>query len=169
MKKIILSLGKYRKQNYTLVDDEDYEYLYKNKWHVNEYGYVQRIQWVGKIESKNRIKKIFLHREILRKELKNKFEKKEVDHINGDKLDNRKCNLRICNHQQNRFNNKLEIRNTSGYKGVYWNKRRQKWLARVEINDKKISLGAFDNKLDAAKAYNIGAIKYFGEFAKLND
>src|SRR3972149_1592949 len=121
MKKIILSLGKYRKQNYTLVDDEDYEYLYKNKWHVNEYGYVQRIQWLGKIESKNR------------------------------------------------FNNKLEIRNTSGYKGVYWNKRRQKWLARVEINDKKISLGAFDNKLDAAKAYNIGAIKYFGEFAKLND
>ncbi|WP_252233758.1 HNH endonuclease [Clostridium sp. ZS1] len=71
---------------------------------------------------------------------------KLIDHINGNKLDNRKCNLRIVNKSQNAMNSKKPKNNTSGVKGVYWDKRSKKWEASIQVNMKKKSLGYFKNK-----------------------
>ena len=94
----------------------------------------------------------------------NRWPKDQIDHINGVKNDNRWCNLREATNKQNCLAQGVRSDNTSGYKGVYWHKASQKWLASVQIN-----VGAFDNKHDAAKAYNKAAKEYFGEFAYLNE
>jgi hypothetical protein len=77
-------------------------------------------------------------------------------------------NLRICTHTQNLKNQGIRCDSTSGYKGVSWNKQRKKFEAYIMENYKKIHLGFFDIADDAANVYNSAAIKYFGEFAKLN-
>jgi hypothetical protein len=92
-----------------------------------------------------------------------------VDHINGNTLDNRKLNLRICKNEENVRNQKLSKRNKTGYKGVSYNKRLEKFCATIRFKNKTICLGHFENKIDAAIAYNNSAIKYFGEFSKLNE
>lgn len=91
-----------------------------------------------------------------------------VDHINGDGLDNRKCNLRVCNRAQNGGNSKLRSNNKSGYRGV---SRYKNTLWQVHISAggaAKRYLGVFKDIKEAAKAYNIAALEYFGEFARLN-
>jgi len=93
---------------------------------------------------------------------------KQIDHINGNGLDNRKCNLRFCNHAQNNWNSKKNITNTSGFKGVCWSKEKKKWIASIRVNGYQYYLGYFDNLIKAAKTYNRAAKKYHGEFAKLN-
>jgi len=92
----------------------------------------------------------------------------QVDHIDRNVLNNRKANLRICTHTQNARNAGIGKNNTSGYKGVCWNKRKSKWMVEIMADRKRFFLGYFKNKLDAAKAYNAGAIKYHGKFACLN-
>ena len=96
-----------------------------------------------------------------------------VDHINHNKLDNRRSNLRLCTKQQNQWNRRKVVKNTtSKYKGVCWAKKNNKWQASLEFQkDKKrqsIYLGQFISEVEAAKAYNEAAIKHFGEFAKIN-
>ena len=91
-----------------------------------------------------------------------------TDHINGDGLDNRKQNLRICTHAENLRNRRLGKNNTSGYKGVSWHKLHKLWYAHISHNKKLMSLGYFKDKEEAAKAYDRKAIELFGEFAKLN-
>lgn len=91
-----------------------------------------------------------------------------TDHINGNKLDNRRRNLRICTRQQNNMHVGVSRKNKSGYKGVFWNKQRKKWRARIRLNKQDIVLGHFTNKADAAISYNAAAKKYFGEFCFLN-
>lgn len=92
-----------------------------------------------------------------------------VDHINGITTDNRKSNLRICTISENVKNQCMGKRNKSGYKGVYFHSGRNKWHTQIRANGKRIHIGYFDNKEEAAKAYNEAAIKYHGEFAKLNN
>jgi hypothetical protein len=88
-----------------------------------------------------------------------------IDHINGKRADNRICNLRLANQSQNTANSKLSKANTSGFKGVTWNKDAKKWNAQLMFNYKRISLGNFEKKEDAAEAYKKGSVQYFGEFA----
>lgn len=109
-------------------------------------------------------KKFYLHRLIM-----NPRPDEYIDHINGDGLDNRKCNLRICTNSQNNANKGKQKNNKSGYKGVSWDKTRNKWKADIMVNKKTIYLGRFNVINDAARAYNNAAVKYFGEFARLND
>jgi hypothetical protein len=92
-----------------------------------------------------------------------------IDHINGDKLDNRIENLRITTAENNAKNKGKYSNNTSGYKGVIWMKDRQKWRAVLKLNGRNIIGGNFEDKLEAAKAYNELAKKYHGEYAQLND
>jgi hypothetical protein len=92
-----------------------------------------------------------------------------IDHINGDKSDNRLCNLRVASRSQNNANSKLSKRNKSGYKGVLWSKEKKKWRAEIRKDKKSKHLGYFDNILDAVKAYNKTAIEYFGEYALCNE
>jgi hypothetical protein len=93
---------------------------------------------------------------------------KEVDHINGDSLDNRRKNLRICTHSENCQNRKKRLDNTSGFKGVYWSKRSNKWVANIQIKSKRIYLGGFISKIKAAEAYQKANIKYHGKFSRIS-
>lgn len=88
------------------------------------------------------------------------------DHIDGNPLNNQRENLRICNHNQNNFNVGIRKDNKSGFKGVRF--RDNRWTSRIRINNKEYHLGSFLNKIEAAIAYNEAAIKYHGEFARLN-
>jgi hypothetical protein len=88
-----------------------------------------------------------------------------IDHINGDKADNRISNLRLATKSQNGANRRKSKNNVSGFKGVTWIKRSQKWQAQLYVNGQMKYLGTFDQVEDASEAYRAGAIKHFGEFA----
>ena len=96
------------------------------------------------------------------------LEGRTVDHINGNGLDNRRCNLRWATKSQQCQNNHVG-RGRSIFKGVSWAKRQRKWMATISINGKNKHIGYFDNESDAARAYNKEAANNFGEFAWLND
>jgi hypothetical protein len=93
----------------------------------------------------------------------------DVDHINGNSLDNRKQNLRICTRQQNICNAKKGVDCTSQYIGVSWDKSRNLWRVAIMFSRRSIYLGRFKIERDAATAYNEAAAKLFGEFARLNN
>lgn len=93
---------------------------------------------------------------------------KQVDHINGDRLDNRIVNLRSASHSENCRNSKSRSGATSAYLGVSWNTRRQKWDVRIKVGRTLASGGMFCDEIDAARAYDRMAAHHFGEFARLN-
>src|SRR5690606_31440543 len=91
-----------------------------------------------------------------------------VDHINGNKLDNRRENLRLCDNEKNQ-QNRFKTTGKSKYKGVIWDKSHNAWLVRIQPeNEKRKYIGLYRDELEAAKAYNDAAIKIFGEFANIN-
>jgi len=150
---------KLTQRKYATVDDEDFAYLNQWKWFYHD-GYVLRN--LKRIKGKNQ-KKISMHRLIA--QTPNDM---YTDHINGNGLDNRRNNLRICTNQQNGMNRKVNINNTSGYKGVSWHKKGKKWQVQIKA-EKFLYLGLFKSKIQAAKAYNQKALKLFGEYANLNE
>lgn len=152
MKKIPLTQGKF-----ALVDDEDYDFLMQWKWHIVAKGYASRTER----NSVNRA--IRMHRAIL-----DAREGQEVDHINGNRLDNRRANLRIATSSQNAMNRKKIEGAGSKYKGVCPARAAGKFIAQIKVNGKTIHLGTFASEKAAAKTYNIAAKKNFGEFARLN-
>jgi len=91
-----------------------------------------------------------------------------VDHINHNRSDNRRCNLRTCTQSQNMANRRKHKGLSSKYKGVHWRKKEKRWRAQIRINYRTIYLGQFVDELDAATAYDITALKYFGEFTLPN-
>lgn len=143
------------------VDPEDAAKLSFRKWHASK----SNTQWYAKSDKgtrKNR-QRLRMHRVIMGAK-----PGEQIDHINGDGLNNCKSNLRRCTHQENHFNEGLSKNNTSGYKGVSWCKRDKKWIAQIAPHGKNKYLGRFDCKHEAAEAYNEAAKKHFGEFARLN-
>lgn len=137
----------------TLVDDEDFESLSKHRWHA--------IEKDTGVYAANE-KKTYMHRFLLSVS----DSKVRVDHRDGNGLNNRRYNLRIATHAQNGRNQKKHKDNQSGYKGVNWESKA--WRARIVVNRKSIHLGRYTNALEAAKAYDVAAVKYHGEFASLN-
>ena len=103
-----------------------------------------------------------MHREII-----NTPKGVQTDHKNCNGLDNRKENLRNCNHQQNQFNRKsAQKNNILGIKGVRWDKKAKKFQTRIAIDKKQTCIGLFTVLADADQAYRVAEIKYFGEFAR---
>jgi len=92
----------------------------------------------------------------------------EIDHKNGNGLDNRRDNLRICTHANNMCNRRIGKNNKSGYKGVYFTKSGNAWRSKLRFKGRNINLGNFKKPIDAAIAYDNAAMKYFGEFARTN-
>lgn len=112
---------------------------------------------------------IQMHRLILERMLGRSLISHELcDHINGDGLDNRRCNLRVATNQQNQGNKKYQINNTSGYKGVHWCRFSRKWHAQITISNVRTNLGYYDSIRDAIVAYNAASLSHFGEFAYQN-
>jgi hypothetical protein len=93
---------------------------------------------------------------------------KHLDHANGNRSDNRIANLREADRWQNCANSRTMKRNTSGFKGVYFNKRTQRWMARISANGKRLFLGLFPTPETAYRAYCEAAIRYHGDFARMS-
>lgn len=90
----------------------------------------------------------------------------DIDHANGGRSDNRWLNLRGATRGQNLANKKMDARNTSGFKGVSWSQKSQKWQAHIKVQRKSMFLGFFDTKEAAHAAYCVAADHHFGEFAR---
>lgn len=158
MKEIKLSQGRV-----ALVDDEDYERLLPYGWYYNERYAKATINY----------KKVYMHKFLIHPP-----DGYLVDHKDGNTLNNQKSNLRICNQSQNCQNRSTRVNKTSLYKGVSLLTQKKKykskiyiwqtWHAHIMTNGTAIKLGSFKNERDAAMAYNEAALKYHGEFAKLN-
>lgn len=157
MKKIALR-GKYGEGKFVLVDNQDYEKLIKYSW------YCHKMKTTEYAERRSGEKHYKMHREILEAP-SGTF----VDHKNGNGLDNRRSNIRLCTSSQNAYN-KVQKNNTSGYKGVFKdhrNRRKYKiWWASITVNKIPINLGHFYTAEEASQAYKKAALKYHGEFAK---
>lgn len=148
-----------------IIDLEDYYKVSQYTWNDSAKGsntnYI--VTTIGTRKNNNR-KTLRLHR-VLMSESNFSF----IDHKNGDGYDNRKDNLRFCTRSDNAANSKkMRKKVTSVYKGVRWFHKTLKWKSCLRINGKLISLGTFKHEIDAALAYDLGATKYFGEFAKTN-
>lgn len=89
----------------------------------------------------------------------------KIDHINGNRNDNRLCNLREATIKENCRNMRIGKANKSGYKGVAWGKVAGKWSAQIKVNYRKVHLGLFNDPAEAHAAYVEAAAKYYGEFA----
>jgi len=126
-------------------------------------GYTWCIEGTGYAMSRSRGPGVKMHRLIL-----NAPKGVCVDHINGDPLDNRRANLRLCRKQQNEFNTKIRTDNSSGYRGVCFAKKRNMFRAYITRDGRQRHLGYFKTPEEAAIAYNGAARIVFGEFARLN-
>jgi hypothetical protein len=159
MKEILLS-----QDQVTLVDDEDFERVNQFQW-CARWSVSGRCYYACRTEDR---KFITLSRFIL-----DYSENKEVDHKNHNTLDNQKHNLRVCTRSENMQNSRSCVNSTSRYKGVFWDKARNKWCAQIcirDIFDQKYRkhLGRFEIEEEAALTYDKAARYHFGEFAYLN-
>lgn len=158
MKKIPLSKG----MN-AIVDDEDFARISKHKWHVQSDTMLYAVRKGPRDEHGKRIR-YQMHREIISAP-PGIF----VDHISGNPLDNRRCNLRLATTQQNAFNQKVgRVNNTTGAKGVYLCRSSNRYYAQICVNGRGKHLGFFDSIQSASAAYDVAARRAFGEFAKTN-
>lgn len=151
--------GQHGKGLCAIVDDEDFDRVNQHRWHVGNNGYIKT--FVG---GRKNVKCILMHRLIM-----NPPDDFEVDHRDGNKLDNRRSNLRIAERSQNARNLRRHKKFSSRFKGVSWNGKDQLWDARIGDNHQTIHLGQFSSEIQAAFAYNTAALERFGDFASLND
>jgi hypothetical protein len=168
MKEIEINSKKYGTHK-VLVDDEDYEELSKYKWYLSKGKHTFYVHMDDNTYEKGvRIKRVtvLMHRSLMGVP---KGDKRIVDHIDGNGMNNQKSNLRICTVTENN-RNQVHSRGdfSSQYKGVYWCKDKKLWATEIRINKKKKFLGRFKSQVVAARTYDIAALKYFGEFHHLN-
>lgn len=153
MKKIALTKGKF-----AIVDDEDFEWLNQWKWYSSDNGYATRRVYIKNSGRKNqKCYTIKMHR-LINNTPNNLF----TDHINQDKLDNRRHNLRTVDKSLNGINREKQQNNTSGYKGISWHKKANKWMVEICVKGKKNYLGLYSSIKDAITARKKGEGVYHG-------
>jgi hypothetical protein len=156
MKEIALTRGKV-----ALVDDQDHDRLSRYSWYASRSGgvwYAKTGIWDGR-----RTAQIAMHRLLI-----NADAGQLIDHINGNGLDNRRSNLRLCCKAQNQQNQRARKNCSSRYKGVSFDAYTGRWRAKVKAYGRITDCGRFANEEDAARAYDAAAIKVHGRFARLN-
>lgn len=144
-----------------MVDDECYERLSAMTWSASPSRGTYYARHTARINQRNVT--VRMHRLIL-----NAPENMQVDHINGNGLDNRRCNLRLCTQAENMRNKRKRSKNKSGFKGVCWHRKIKKWQAAILGNGERRYLGYFVDPADAARAYDKAATELHGAFALLN-
>lgn len=135
-----------------IFDEKDIDLVKAHTWSIAR-GYVRTV-----IKGKT----VYLHRLIM------EADEKEVDHINLDRLDNRRCNLRLASHSENQRNRGAHKDNQSGYKGVCLEKRTGRYFAYINCDNKRTYLGGYHTKKEAAMAYDRAAFSMHKNFSKLN-
>ncbi len=155
----MIPLGVNAKNGYALVDKDMAWLADKHKWTLDSRG---KYVVTGTYERRGkRLGTVYLHRVIVGIDAGG-----IVDHICRDTLDNRRCNLRLVDNRINQINT-ANRGGSSKFRGVF--KYRNRWCAQIKNNQKITRLGTYKDELDAAKAYNVAAVKYFGEYAVLNE
>ncbi len=139
---------------YAYVDACDYDQISRYTWRLVGGGYAGRSE---------KGKTILMHRQIMKPP-----KGMVVDHARGNKLDNSRDNLRVCTRSENARNKVKHRRASSRFKGVYYDRRKGKWFAAICFEGRLRYLGWFDDEVEAARAYDRGAVELFGEFARLN-
>lgn len=150
---------KNEENRFCIIDKKDYNIVKDYRWKVSQDSNTFYVQ--GRKNGKGH--PIPIHRVLFNLT----DSKTTVDHINGNGLDNRRQNLRVCTQLENNKNAKIRKDNTSGYKGVH--KMKNRYSARIQSNGKRITIGYYDTAEDAAKAYNDYSLKLHGNYGKLNE
>jgi hypothetical protein len=145
MKRIPLSNG-----GEALVDDADYPLLSRWKWTKHKQGYASRTTTGSRV--------VLMHRQIMGEP------DTDVEHKNRERLDNQRSNLRVATHSQNMHNRPKQRNNTSGHKGVYWDKQRRRWLAKINVAGVEHNLGRFVEFDEAVRVRRAAADRLLGEF-----
>ena len=147
-------VGYTKKGEAFLFDIDYYDIVSKHTWYISKRGYVT---------TSIKRKPVPMHKLLIKN-----TEGYDIDHVSRDRLDNRKQNLRICTHQENTFNQKKRITNSTGLIGVSFMKNAGAYESYIHYNGKKYHLGLYKNKIEAAMERDKAALEYFGEYANLN-
>ncbi len=147
----------------SIVDPIDFEWLSSFTWFEDSFGYAYHRIKHYIIEGRHRNPCIPMHKAILGPRIG-----LEIDHINKNKLDNRRANLRFATRSENMMNRGKQVNNKSMFKGVYIRRDGKKWCAEIQSDGHQIYLGSFVDKVEAAKVYDYYARHLHGEFANLN-
>lgn len=151
-----------------IVDDADFEAVSAIKWRRADgprTSYAMSVKIRGSRKTGFKYTYTGMHRLILGL---SKNDGIFVDHINGNGLDNRRENLRTCTRAENNRNKRPKVRENTKYKGIVYQRDRKRWIAQIYVNKVRHHLGNFKSDLDAARAYDAGARRLHGEFARLN-
>lgn len=132
-------------------------YIINSRMSNSGYRYI-RLYKMGEVAT------LYIHRLVCAAFQKNTYNKKVVDHINGNKLDNNNCNLRWVSYSENGLNRNKESNNISGIRGISFNKNVNSWYVRLTVSGKPKNLGYFKSLDDAILFRNAEAKKYYGEF-----
>ena len=141
-----------------------------------DYAKVNQFKWYAKVDRRNSIRTVYAHRAVSKadgtKTMQNMHNfimgAKGIDHEDSNGLNNQRYNLRPATSNQNNRHRKMNSNNTSGYKGVTWDKESMKWKASVQVDGRTVNLGRFPDLLDARDAADSGRLKYHKDFAMTN-
>lgn len=158
VRQIIINSLKYG-QKIILIDEDDFEKVSKFRWKINK----RRHKFYAQAWIKDTDQTTMMHRLIMNVGIGSQS---VVDHKDGNGLNNTKSNLRVCTNKQNCWNREVSKKSTTGFRGV--NKRLDGYVARIRVNNKLIHLKWTRDIREAVEAYNEAAIKYYGEYARLN-
>jgi hypothetical protein len=155
MRKIRLNNGRF-----AIVDDKDFDSVNRFAWFVVAHGRrcYARAKDLTRRRSNGERPIIYMHRLILG------YPVGDIDHKNGDGLDNQRSNLRVCTRSQNMQNQTTRATSKSGFRGVTWNKTARKWVATIGLKGRIVYLGCFESKEEASLIYENAAQEHFGEF-----